>query len=497
VSRLDSSNNAYSRFRDAIFRMHIIRDKEVESLWPICDEIRIALRDNDSEAEVIQRYKKPVFRLRRITTGLPLPFNSDSLDLKSAAEEIKALAQEGLGLIISKQLTKAADIAVALHTSSSNQLAIKLRELVRNGSTIAIQDGFWRQTITSWLASEFPDFKTNVITFRELSDQDELQHLIFIGSPSFVAYRHFQEPDFRFARDPKSLENDFVMYGFGDPSVRINGLMSDRDPLRVITATQPMVAPAEIEDLDGESEWTSIEHSSKLLNTADTDTEVLARFIGLSGGHHVFIEDDPRTSVFVLMRDYEDKLDVSRTSVRDLRTSSFLLLRTKGASHNLISEIADELGAKKLRPSQLRYKSLLQNKIKELGGTRQVSTKLENEYELSTNNLADWAYNAARIGPGSKSNFLKLCEFLSISTEAEKIWKHLEKIRALHVRAGNEAMNRLKASIRSISPTDKTLKEDGYLTRSVPGCGEIGVYRIEHIGETQLVSVYDLQILRS
>jgi hypothetical protein len=93
-------------------------------------------------------------------------------------------------------------------------------------------------------------------------------------------------------------------------------------------------------------------------------------------------------------------------------------------------------------------------------------------------------------------NFIKLCEFLGIPNEAEKLWKHLEKIRALHVKAGNEAVKRLKDSIKEVSPSDPNLRESGSITRSIPGCGEIGVYRVEHIGEPQLISIYEVQILR-
>jgi hypothetical protein len=57
-------------------------------------------------------------------------------------------------------------------------------------------------------------------------------------------------------------------------------------------------------------------------------------------------------------------------------------------------------------------------------------------------------------------------------------------------------MERLKTAIREVAPDDKYLKEVGYITRSVRGCGEIGLYRVEHIGEAQMVSVYEIEILR-
>jgi hypothetical protein len=496
MSRLDDASSSYDRFAKAKFRIHIVRDPLVESLWPICDEVRIALKDNEAEEDEVQRYKRPVFRLRQIAAGLPVPFDTEGLGLSSTSKHLKMLSDSGLGLLIGKALDRAATIAEQLLAQQENQLAAKLREIVRHDSTIAIQDSYWRPLVLKWLATEFPSFRNSVVTFKELKSQPSYSHLVFIGSPQLVSYRHFQESDFRFARDPRSLENDFVMYGFGNPSLDVKGLISEREPMRTITTSQPFVAHDSPDELDLESEWSSIERASKSQHPEDRDTEVMARFIGLAGNRHVYIEDDPRTSVFVLLRDQEGNLDVGKTGIRDLRTNTYLLLRTIGASSALIVEIADSLGAQKLRPSQKKYKDLLQQKIKDLGGVPQVRHVLHKQHNLETANVADWAFNPARIGPGSMDNFIKLCEFLGIPNEAEKLWKHLEKIRALHVKAGNEAVKRLKDSIKEVSPSDPNLRESGSITRSIPGCGEIGVYRVEHIGEPQLISIYEVQILR-
>ena len=496
MSRLDHASDAYNRFNDAMFRIHIVRDPLVEVLWPICDEVRNALKNNEAEQDEIQRYKRPVFRLRQIAAGLPVPFDTMEIGLDSASKHLKMLSNSGLGLLIGKALEKAAVVAEQLLIQKDNQLAMKVREIVRHDSTIAIQDSYWRPLVLAWLATEFPSFRNSVVTFKELKSQPSYSHLIYLGSPQLVSYRHFQESDFRFARDPRSLENDFVMYGFGNPSVDIRGLISEREPMRVISTSQPFVSLDSHDELDVESEWSTIERASRSGHYQDRDTEVTARFIGLAGNRHVYIEDDPRTNVFVLQRDLDGKLDVGKTGIRNLRTNTYLLLRTEGASSDLIIEIADSLGAKKLRSSQLKYKELLQLKIKELGGVPPARLALQKQQGLETANVADWAYNPSRIGPGSMENFIKLCEFLGIPEEAEKLWKNLEKIRALHVKAGNEAVKRLKDSIKEVSPSDPSLKEAGFIKRSVPGCGEIGVYRVEHIGEPQLVSIYEVQILR-
>jgi hypothetical protein len=496
MSRLDETSDAFDRFNNAHFRVHVIRNKAIESLWPICDDIRILLRQSEADPDITRRYKEPVFRLRRIVTGLPHHLSDEKIGLAAIAHELQLLAKEDSGLPFQRPLVNAQKVADELSSLKENPLASKLRELVRDGSTIALQDSFYRPLVLQWLSSEFPELKTNVVTFGELAEQTIFQHLVFIGSPQFVAYRYFQDNDYRFARDPKSFENDFIMYPFGDATLNIKGLIDDRNPVRVITASQPMVAPNEIEDLDGESSWTSVEKAAKSKLYEDADTEVSARFIGLAGNHHVYIEDDPQAKVFILVKDEEGKLDVGRIGIRDLKTNSYLLLRTESASSDLIVQIANELGAAKLRSSQERYKELLKQKIKELGGVVQVRKTLEKDFGLVTSRIPDWAFNERRIGPGSQDNFRKLCDFLGIQEEAAKIWKHLEKIRSLHVTAGTEAMERLKSAIRKVPPNDKDLIESGHITRSVPGCGEMGLYRVEHIGEPKLVSVYELQILR-
>jgi hypothetical protein len=418
------------------------------------------------------------------------------MDLLRISTEIKSLANEDRGLPFQGPLLGASKVAEDLSTVAENPMASVLDTLLKNGSTVVIQDSFFRPLVLDWLSSRFPTLSTSVITFREIAEQSEVPHLIFIGSPQFVAFRLFQESDYRFAIDPKSYDNDFIMYPFGDSKLNIKGMVNDGQPIREITSTQPMVALHITDELDGESEWKSVEKAAKSAHHTDKDTEISARFLGLAGNHHVFIEDDQQSRVFILAKDSEGRLDVHRIGVNDLRTNNYLLLRTQGASSDLITEIANELGAKKLRPSQRRYKELLRAKVKEFGGVTPVRLKLEREYGLVTSRIPDWAFNDRRIGPGSKENFEKLCEFLDLKDEAPKLWGHLEQIRSLHISAGNEAMERLKTAIREVAPDDKYLKEVGYITRSVRGCGEIGLYRVEHIGEAQMVSVYEIEILR-
>lgn len=494
MSRLDDANNAFELFQNSKIRVHVIRDSTIETLWPLCDAVRIALRDNEAEVDVVQRYKRPMFRLRRIATGLPLPFNDPALEMSVIAEELMALSKEDQGAIVKAQLQKSAQIATELGKTATNQLEIKLRELIREDSTIVIQDAYWRPVLSKWLIREFPQHANLVVTIGELNDYHSFKHLVFLGSPFYFSYRHFRDNDLRFLRDPKSLENDFITYPFGEQALKISGLVSDQSPLRTITSSEPLISTFNFDELDEESEWTSIENDVKDPGSRDEDAEVLARFYGLAGGHFIYFEDDPRTSVFVLQRDREDKLDVSRIGIRDLRTNQFVLVRTEGASSGLIVEIADELGAANLRVSQLRYKELLQRKIKESGGIRSVQKDLNDNFGLVSNNLADWAFNPRRIGPGSEANFRKLCDYLEIPNEAKKIWGHLERIRAFHIRAGSEAVKRLQEALRKIPAKDPALMGSGFITRSIKGCGEIGVYRVEHIGEPQLVNVYQLQI---
>ena len=143
------------------------------------------------------------------------------------------------------------------------------------------------------------------------------------------------------------------------------------------------------------------------------------------------------------------------------------------------------MGAAKHRVSQKRWQVALgQARIRE-GSLTRIDERLRLEHDLHTTGLADWLTNPKRIGPGSESDFVKLCEYLGLEAECDRLWNDLEKIRSYHLTAGSRAARALRGLLEKHNANDPNLQDPGYIIidRIEQGLGQIGVYRILQIGE--------------
>jgi hypothetical protein len=168
--------------------------------------------------------------------------------------------------------------------------------------------------------------------------------------------------------------------------------------------------------------------------------------------------------------------------VSEVDTGQFIVERTSSSSASMIDQLADSLGAKKLRSTQIEFKKLMNQRIDQLGGFVRFESEIRTRAGVETTSLRRWVYDPRSIAPHAYEDFLKVMTYLDKEDHAERMWKDMVKIRNLHLKAGRDILARLK---KALLETDifPSLKKDGFALVSVPECGTLGVFKVEHIGK--------------
>lgn len=490
--RLEKTDRAYSRSRSARVQLHIVRHPEVELLFGICQDFSRTLRANGADTDTIVEGKRQLFRLRRLATGLPLTFNDSEMHIEEIRNALEKFSMHPNYGAAKQHLTQAINVCEALQNHPSNPIDKSLRGLAETGALVLTKDAHTSSVLKNWLKTELPSFPMKAVAIGELKDIEEASKLIYICSPTFASFKQAGPPDWRFARDPRAMESHFIMYPFGETEISIPGLLDDSSPQRKISSHVPLEVPYFDSIADTETEWTVEEGQVAGRNVSAQDELVSARYVRLAGNQNTFLETDPDSKVFTVTADSNGKLDVQRELVSELEAGAFIVLRVAGTTEDFIEQEANRLGADELRNSQRRWQDSLKEARKRDGSLTRVRERLKNEFNLVTTGLADWINNPRRIGPGSESDFMKLCAYLGIQDECHTIWDHLEKIRRFHLQAGAGAAKTLRKLLEKRDASDPELHDPGFFTiTDENGKGSIGVYGILQIGK-----IYDVDAWR-
>jgi len=484
--RLEQADKAHNHSKDGIFRLHLVRHPDVETLFGVCKDFLRTLREAGADQAAVSEGRSQLFRLRRLASGLPLSFDTAAMHIAEIRNVLKlAIVNPNYGAV-SPHLAQAVVIADSLLATPTNPIDAALRGLAEPGAVVVTRDSHMSIVVTAWLDSELSSLGMKAISVGELRAMEEAKKLVYLGDPKIMARKYLGE-DWRFARDPRALESHFIMYPFGESNLQVPGLLPDGPPRRKISSHIPLQVPHFDPVVDMETEWTFEERRIVDRNVGAEDELVLARYVRLAGDHYTLLDAQPDTKTFVVTADSLGKLDVQREVSSLLEVGSFVVLRVEGAESDFIQQEADRLGAGDLRVSQRRWQAALKEAKLRDGSLTRMRERLKNEFDLDNSGLADWLNNPRRIGPGGKADFLKLCAYLKIADESEALWNDLEEIRGYHLQAGARAAKTLRKLLEKRDANDPELSSSGYMTVDGGDLGVIGVYRILAIGSTSPV----------
>jgi len=459
---------------------------DVESLFGICDSFSKTLRETGADDEVVAEGRSTLYRLRRLTTSLPLAFDDPAMHISEISQDLERMLTNPNYGQTRHHISQSIHVCQSLLSNTENPLEPALRKLALDHAIVVTKDAHMSVAVSEWLDQEFSTSLMRCIAIGELKNITEATRLIYLCSPTYASWKPLG-PDWRFARDPRAFESHFIMYPFGQTHIRIQGILPDGKPLRNISSHIPLTVPEFHAVADTQTEWSIEERHISPRNTSATDELVPARYLRLAGNHYTLLDASTDSSVFTVTADASGKLDVQRESIDDLETDRYIVLRVEGTESDFIQQEADRLGAGIHRESQRKWQLALQQARIRDGSLSRVRDRLKDEFGLETTGLADWLNNPRRIGPGNESDFMKLCSYLGLENESTAMWNDLTRIRGYHLQAGTRAAKALRALLEKRDADDPALRDPGFLTIDRGDQGAIGVYRILQIGNEHLV----------
>lgn len=487
--RLEQADKAHQRSSSGRIQLHIIRNPSVETLFGICKDFTGALRNGGADDSTISEGRSQLFRFRRLAIGLPLAFDQLPMRVVEIRDALRQMLKDPNYGSVTVHLRQAIEVAESLLVTPTNSIDATLRSLSCPGAVVVTKDSHMSAVVVSWLKSELNSLQMTASSVKELRNIAEASKLIYLGDPLTMA-RNFVGEDWRFVRDPRAFESHFIMYPFGQTTLRVPGLLPGSPARREISSTVPLQVPYFDSTADIETEWSVEERQMVDRNVSGDDELVLARYVRLAGDQCTFLDAQPETKVFTVTADSQGKLDVLRESAHVLEAGSYIVLRVEGAESDFIQQEADRLGARNLRSSQRCWQIALKEARQREGSLARMRDRLKTEHKLETTGLADWLNNPRRIGPGSEADFVKLCTYLGISDECRALWVDLQKIRGFHLTAGARAPKVLRSLLEMRDATDPELRDPGFFTIERGDQGAIGIYRILHMGENRRVDAW-------
>lgn len=484
----DDAQRAYDNCKNGIIELHVVSHSSIESLFGICKDFARTLLDNGIDPTVIKVGRSELYRLRRLTTSLAMPFDHTDMHIREIRERLGRLAQDVNYAATKKHLETAMAVCDGVLAVPSNPLEPRLTELVKSGAVVVTKDQSMRDSLTRWVSRTYTSVHLQVMSIGDLRNLEGASRLIYLMSPTYASWKP-EVPEWRFARDPKAMESHFIMYPFGEMEIEIPGLIPDSPSRRRISSRVPLQVPYFDATVDTETEWTVDERKAAGSNTGELDELVPGKYVRLAGGFSTFLEADKEATVFTVTKDSSGKLDVLKESVHALEADRFVVLRVEGTESDFIQDEADRLGAAPFRKSQRRWQEALREARRREGSLTRMRERIKMNHNLDNTGLVDWLTNPRRIGPGNFSDFEKLCAYLQLTGECKNLWEDLLKIRGHHLQAGAGAARTLRSLLETRHMNDPALRNPGFLIidRVAEGLGKIGLYRILQIGKVHPV----------
>lgn len=487
MSRLNDANDSYAAFKNASVSLHVVRHKLVEEVWRSCETVRQSLRESGVDQDASDDAKRVFYRLRRILTSTPLSFDSRYLPVSAIADELNNFLPSPNYASINPAIKHALNTCGQLLAEPLNPISTTLLEVLDEGATVVLMDPSFVTPVNNWIQANSDLSTVSVVTRSEVQSLEFVHKLVYLGSPFYTAYRIFSEPDWRFLRDPRATELHFIMYPFGESDIKVYGIAEKDRLMRSVISTARFLSVDNQEDDLEVNEWAIIEAKESKSQVANEDETIPARFVGLAGNYFMYLEDYPDAKVLSVFTDNDNLRDVGNLPLKDLSPGDSILVRTEGASADLIQAYADELGAGQIRFHQDQWKEALQNGIAARGGLHKFRKLIDGKLQVDSLNIRNWAYNPRLIAPHFQSDFNLLCESLE-RPELKSSWNYLDTIRKFHQEAGRDIVKLLRERIKDIPADNPEFLENGFVEVRDESLGGVGVYKVQHVGKPQPVN---------
>ena len=217
----------------------------------------------------------------------------------------------------------------------------------------------------------------------------------------------------------------------------------------------------------------------------------------LEGEHAVFLEAADGASVLSIDLDADETTErIARIGTNEVRTGTFLLLRTSGSGDYIVTEADRHFllsRATALRRAQRRWKELLRKEV-QVDGLLAVSIRLIDLGSNSADEINVRNYLSPRsIRTRSPEDFRAIMRLVALGDEWERYWEMMGEIDHAHRHAGQRIRKQLLRRLEQLDLNE--LERIGRMDITLPemDAGGLAAFRAVDISpETQLVSTHQL-----
>jgi hypothetical protein len=478
------ANDTYRTRNEATFHFEYVDQPLISTFWELTGSLQREIRMEGNFESDNQDILYPIYGLRGRLLDLPYDYASPEMGIGDLVAELKGAL---VGRSDSDRIHVLVSRIIAVVTELLEQVNPIRNALIAasgNADAILIRDTRHTVQMSSFLSANGAG-NIPVRSILHISSMPPLRHIVYLGSPSRLAARYKGPVDTRYLLDPKAIRNTFILFPFVNPP-QVSGLLPDSGLKSAIASIQRLTLVRGADEDQGMTDW-ELAGTRARRETAEGEIVERAKFIGLSGNHFMWAAASPGSHCRVVTVSPTGGLDLERVDISDLRTNHFIVERTSSSSASMIDQLADSLGAKRLRPTQERFKELLNERIVELGSYAKFETEIASLVDVLPGSLRRWVEDPRSIAPQRESDFVKVMQHLGRGAEAPRMWKELMKIRQFHLKAGTEILNRLRAALLTAEVASQ-LESQGFSLVSVPECGTLGAFRVEHVG-SEIVDV--------
>lgn len=234
--------------------------------------------------------------------------------------------------------------------------------------------------------------------------------------------------------------------------------------------------------------------STSIQNPLDS---VDAKLFLLDGEQAVFLEAADGASVLSIDLDADETTDrIARIGTNEVRSGTFLLLRTSGSGDYIVTEADRHFlrsRAPELRSAQRQWKELLRKEV-QASGLLVVSLKLIDFGSHSADEVNVRNYLSPRsIRTRSTEDFRAIMRLIGLGDEWERYWNMMGEIDQAHRYAGHRIRKQLLHRLEQLDLTE--LERTGRLNINLPDMdgGGLAAFRVVDVSpNSQLVSNHQL-----
>ena len=476
---LESALALYETRNTAKFSFVDVEQPLVQQIWSKVNSLRLAIRRDGNSEDDLNNILYPLYRVRNNIAELPHRFDSPVIGIE---EVVKSATAAIMGKSEMSEVHRTASNVLKLLEAIldlENPISGILQKVVSPKSLIVVKDHHKVAELNHYASEHFKS-ANEIIAVRSLSKVSPAEHIVYLGSPMRLASNFGGGLDTRFLLDPRARLNTFIMYSFSKIP-KVDGLIEGSNIAPSLSGYSKFITGLKADDGDGITDWDLI--GAQMKRPRDSaELHEKARFIGLAGNHYVWAESTSTSRCRVLTVDSKGSLDLETMPLSELAPDHYIVERTTSSSGSMIDQLADSLGAAKLRKSQLAFKELLRKQASISGGFTKFERTLKTVAKVTTTNIRHWAYDPRSIGPQNEIDFMKIMNHLGESEQAEQMWKDFKEIRRLHLKAGMEILARLREALMAQDVIPQ-LTKGGFVLVTVPSCGTLGAFRVEHVSE--------------